>query len=928
MARLVNFFDGAASGTVPTIGNIVASNLVQYANDAAFVAGEQGAPTTGNIYYNTTDDVIRYYNGTVWQSILDETTVQTVENKTIDGTAATGNNTVTTDASDIEYDNSSSGLTATQMQAATDEIEGRVDTVETDLNTAEGDIDDLETLSGSPGATDHGTFTGSTISDNNTTKGSLQELETAVDNIGNPMNFLGAFDPTGPTPNLTNGTGDLGDFYRVSVAGSHDFGAGSIAFKIGDSVVYDGSIWQKYDEQTLNDTDALPEGATNLYYTDGRADARIAAASIDDLSDVDTTTSTPNVDDALVWDGSDWVPGVVSGDGGSGGINYIDNDGAEVDLTGWNTYVDAASDIPVDGTGGSPSSTLARSLVNPARDTAMFVFSKGASNLQGEGVSYDFSIDNADRGRELDISFEYLTNGTFITDDMRVYIYDVTNASIITPSIKNNEDPSIEHSSTAWAKFNASFWADDTSTSYRLIFHVATTTTVARSLSFDDVRVGPKSFFNVPIISEWQDYTPITQGFGTLVSEEFEWRRVGDTVEIRGRFNTGTVAAIEAQCSLPLGLTSADTTKIPSIKLVGYGTYIGNADLAPAMLIEPNVTYFTFGIQGASNGGLNKLNGSQIVSSGTDFSLFASCPVAGWDAGALLSTSQANDQTIAVQAKRETSTQNINDSTTTTVIFNGEDIDSHNAFNISNGYFTAPRKGNYFIAASIGFTAAALTVGEDFFLYLTKDPGGTPANQRLLDFKEQSANNTEGINIHGSTMIDLNKDDVISIRVLQRTGLTLTIENADNVSFLSIYSLPDFTTFGVYGKKELIEASGTLANYTITAGQYGDLTSIILPSGDWDIIAQAFYFSNGATTTTNIRIGISTTSGNSSAGLVLGNNLMRGTKTQPSNGGDSLTIGRENVLPTNTTTYYLKASVDTSITNLQVAYKISARRVG
>ncbi len=66
----------------------------------------------------------------------------------------------------------------------------------------------------------------------------------------------------------------------------------------------------------INDTDDLSEGSTNLYYTNARADARIAAASIDDLSDVDTTTTAPITGQALVWDGSQWEPGTVSGGGG------------------------------------------------------------------------------------------------------------------------------------------------------------------------------------------------------------------------------------------------------------------------------------------------------------------------------------------------------------------------------------------------------------------------------------------------------------------------------------------------------------------------------------------------------------------------------------------------------------------------------------
>tara|TARA_R100001440_G_scaffold36558_5_gene55694 strand:+ start:2557 stop:5673 length:3117 start_codon:yes stop_codon:yes gene_type:complete len=62
-------------------------------------------------------------------------------------------------------------------------------------------------------------------------------------------------------------------------------------------------------------TDDLSEGSSNLYFTNARADARIGAASIDDLSDVDTTTSAPSSGQVLKWDGSNFVPqNDVSGD--------------------------------------------------------------------------------------------------------------------------------------------------------------------------------------------------------------------------------------------------------------------------------------------------------------------------------------------------------------------------------------------------------------------------------------------------------------------------------------------------------------------------------------------------------------------------------------------------------------------------------------
>jgi len=65
-------------------------------------------------------------------------------------------------------------------------------------------------------------------------------------------------------------------------------------------------------------TDDLTQGSTNLYFSNALADARIAAASINDLSDVDTSTVTPNANDVLTWNAMDgeWEPAVAPGAAG------------------------------------------------------------------------------------------------------------------------------------------------------------------------------------------------------------------------------------------------------------------------------------------------------------------------------------------------------------------------------------------------------------------------------------------------------------------------------------------------------------------------------------------------------------------------------------------------------------------------------------
>lgn len=59
------------------------------------------------------------------------------------------------------------------------------------------------------------------------------------------MEFQGAWDASSNTPTLADGTGNAGDVYRVSVAGTQDLGSGNITFYVGDFVIYSGSVWQR-----------------------------------------------------------------------------------------------------------------------------------------------------------------------------------------------------------------------------------------------------------------------------------------------------------------------------------------------------------------------------------------------------------------------------------------------------------------------------------------------------------------------------------------------------------------------------------------------------------------------------------------------------------------------------------------------------------
>ena len=115
--------------------------------------------------------------------------------------------------------------------------------------------------------------------------------------------YKGPYNATAQTPDLT--TSLKGDFYIVDVEGT----LAGVQLNVGDHIVFNqdasspitSAMFDVIDNtdavasvntQTgvvVLDSDDISEGSTNQYFTNARADARIAAATANDLSDVDYT---------------------------------------------------------------------------------------------------------------------------------------------------------------------------------------------------------------------------------------------------------------------------------------------------------------------------------------------------------------------------------------------------------------------------------------------------------------------------------------------------------------------------------------------------------------------------------------------------------------------------------------------------------------
>lgn len=141
----------------------------------------------------------------------------------------------------------------------------------------------------------------------------------------------------------------------------------------------------------------------------------------------------------------------------------------------------------------------------------------------------------------------------------------------------------------------------------------------------------------IPIITDWISYVPNFTGFGTVSSVSYQWRRVGENIEIQGTFVSGTPTATQGQVSLPTDLLTSSTIVSTSNH---YGTWFrqisgGTTNKGGALLLTSSQNYFVFGPHtsfgdaGATDSLTNQL-GNALVGTGNTVSTSIKFPISGW----------------------------------------------------------------------------------------------------------------------------------------------------------------------------------------------------------------------------------------------------------------------------------------------------------
>lgn len=469
--------------------------------------------------------------------------------------------------------------------------------------------------------------------------------------------------------------------------------------------------------------------------------------------------------------------------------NYLAaNPDAKLDTTGWATYADAAGNVPVNGTAGSPNSTLTRSTSSPMRGVASFLWTKNSgASRQGEGFSFDFTIDSADQAQVLAVNADYIiASGTFTAADgitaplndgttttnagnstMEFFMYDVTNSVLIpiSPQVLTS------NSTTNAASFKGTFQTSSNSTSYRLIVHTAMATDAAMTMKFDNFFVGRQTVAYGYAGTDWQTYgsaSSFSAGFGTVTSPVLYYRQVGSNIECKGTGVTGTVAASTGSIDLPTGFVF-DTTKNPASNgngnfRVGSFEQDGVAYRNGTIVTVPgtSTTKVYVGPKSSDSNILAPQNMSTFYGNTSAFSFSFTVPIVGLSSNVLMS----NDaDTRLVEAQYTGNAGGSITANVTNIDFTTKVNDTHAAW--SGTVFTAPVSGQYNISGCVKLTTGA---ARGIFAY----KNGSSIYQL------NSAASLDAFGLSGS--VYLVSGDTLSFR----SDVTATLSNSATIHWISI----------------------------------------------------------------------------------------------------------------------------------------------
>ena len=584
------------------------------------------------------------------------------------------------------------------------------------------------------------------------------------------------------------------------------------------------------------------------------------------------------------------------GSGAGAGVLYINED-FETGVDNLVAYKDAAQATPEDGTGGSPAVSVsvetAAPLVGP--QSARINVPAGGSKL-GEGVAIlSETVDSAYSDKVHTVEMLWKTSAGYTTGDMSLWVVHPTTGTVEALNFRTalgeytNELPASD--STVTRIVSELTPIDDT---YRIVLHVRTAN-VDYDVFADDIQVGPQRLIQTSasgpvgeIIALGTDVAPKNFLYcdGSAISRSVYselFAEIGTNFgsgdgsttfnlpDLRGQFLRGQDdgAGVDPDAGSRTANNSGGNT----------GDNVGSEQDDVADLAYP---YGDFGT-GVGPGGTNSITPSIVISddqvspSGLATGVNAANAAATEtrpknvnvryyirykDGSQILSTTQVDQQTVSFRANA--TSQAINDSVSSVVEFDLNQVGNVEFYvpavgtysaaagnwSTTNPGFSIPKDGFYFVSATVNFVNSA-SIDQEVAINGSSVPG-----QNIQHVTRTQGNNT-GVTATG--VIQAKAGDKLEVIARWRNGsgsTTLSASAARNT--FSIHAIPDFTVFGTFPEKNLVQTK-TLSGNTSSTGVLSDLTFNNLTVGKFYTgKLHAAYFDTGSNLT-NVNFEVSAT---------------------------------------------------------------------
>jgi hypothetical protein len=252
----------------------------------------------GELWWSTVEGRLYIYYSGAW---IDSSPVDGFVEYDISAVATTGGANIRLSGTDLSQDNikiaSSTNITVTQTDA---------NTITLSSTSYTGNV--TGNLTGNADTVTNGVYTNNSYAD-----------PTWITSIaGNKVSG----NISGNAGSVTNGVYTTGDqtiggtkTFSNTISGSISGNAGSVTNGVYTNGSYADPIWitSLAGSKVSGNISGNAGSVTNGVYT---------TSSVNALADVDTVTATPTIGQALIWNGTNWVPGSVAVESGNNNFNF------------------------------------------------------------------------------------------------------------------------------------------------------------------------------------------------------------------------------------------------------------------------------------------------------------------------------------------------------------------------------------------------------------------------------------------------------------------------------------------------------------------------------------------------------------------------------------------------------------------------------